>query len=297
MKSRTASRSTTSHGSIKADAVKTELIVATYNSPRALTLCLASVARQTVLPDSIAIADDGSGPETAAAIAAFAAAHPELRLRHVWHEDAGFRKAVILNKAIATSEADFLVFIDGDVMIHPGFIARHLALARPDRFSSGSLIRLDAEATAAVTEADVSEGRVFDMAWLRRNRAIDRPGTWLKAMPFPMPVQVVLDVLSPVQRAWGGSNASAFRDAILKVNGFDETMRWGGGDKELGIRLANSGVRGQHLRFTAPLVHLDHPRGYADPAHKRANRERLRARQSEGVTWIPDGISKGAPIG
>ena len=274
--------------------MRSELIVATYNSPRALTLCLASVARQRVMPDAICIADDGSGPETAAVVAAFGAAHPRLALRHVWHEDCGFEKAAILNKAIASSAADLLVFIDGDVMIHPGFVARHLALARPDRYASGSLIRLDAEATAAVTEADVAEGRVFDMAWLRANRAIDRVGTWLKAMPFPMPVQAALDLLSPVQRAWGGANASAFREAILRVNGFDETMKWGGGDKELGIRLANSGIRGRHLRFTAPLVHLDHPRGYADPAHKAANRARLRARQREGVTWTPDGIVKEA---
>src|SRR5690606_15180772 len=139
-----------------------------------------SVARQRVRRDAIAIADDGSGPETAAVIADFAAAHPELRVRHVWHEDRGFEKAAILNKAIASSTAEFLIFIDGDVMIHPDFIARHVTLARPDRFSSGSLIRLDAEATAAVTEADVAEGRVFDMGWLRANRAIDRPGTWAK---------------------------------------------------------------------------------------------------------------------
>ncbi len=78
-----------------------------------------------------------------------------------------------------------LVFIDGDVMIHPGFVARHLELARPDRWSSGSLIRLDAAATAAVTEADVASGRVFDRGWLRAHGAFDRLGTWLKAMPFP----------------------------------------------------------------------------------------------------------------
>jgi GT2 family glycosyltransferase len=277
--------------------VNTELIVATYNSPRALTLCLTSVARQTVFPGSIAIADDGLGLEAAAAIAGFAAAHPELSIRHVWHEDRGFQKAAILNKAIASSEAEFLIFIDGDVMIHPGFIARHVALARPDRYSAGSLIRLDAEATAAVTEADVTSGRVFELGWLRAHRAIDRPGTWLKAMPFPMPVQAALDALSPVQRAWGGANASAFRAALLAVNGFDETMRWGGGDKDLGVRLANSGVRGQHLRFTAPLVHLDHPRGYAGADDKRASRGRLRARRRDGQAWTADGIEKRAAGG
>lgn len=272
--------------------MRSELVIATYNSPRALSLCLASVARQDRRPDSIAIADDGSGPETRALVEAFAAASP-VPVRHVWHEDDGFRKAAILNRAIAASEADTLVFIDGDVMIHPGFVARHLELARPDAWASGSLIRLDAPATAAVTEADVTSGRVFDRRWLGEMRAFDRVGTWLKAMPFPRPVMAALDALSPVQRAWCGANASAARAAILKVNGFDETMRWGGGDKDLGVRLTNAGIHGRHLRFTAPLVHLDHPRGYADPAHKAENKARIRATRRSGRSWTPDGIVKG----
>ena len=106
-------------------------------------------------------------------------------VRHVWHEDRGFQKNAILNRAIASSEADFLVFIDGDVLIRPDFLGHHLALARPDRWSSGSLIRLDAAATAAVTEELVASGRVFDRDWLRAHRAIDRFGTWLKTRPLP----------------------------------------------------------------------------------------------------------------
>ncbi len=272
--------------------MRCELVIATYNSPRALRLCLASVARQVVPPDGIAIADDGSGPETAEVVEGINAALAGTPVRHVWHEDRGFRKAAILNRAIATSAAEILVFIDGDVMIHPGFIARHLALARPRRWASGSLIRLDAAASAGVTEADVTSGRVFDRGWLRRNRAFDRLGSWLKAMPLPLPAMALLDRLSPVQRAWCGANASAHRAAILAVNGFDETMRWGGGDKDLGVRLENAGVRGCHLRFTAPLVHLDHPRGYADPAHKAANRARIRTVRRSGASWTPDGIEK-----
>lgn len=274
--------------------MRAELIIATYDSPRALRLCLASVARQRVRLDGIAVADDGSGPETRAAVEAFAAAHPEIVVRHVWHADRGFRKAAILNRAIASSSAEVLVFIDGDVMIHPDFVARHLELARPDRWASGSLIRLDAAATEAVTEADVTSGLVFDRGWLRANRAFDRTGTWLKAMPFPKPAMALLDRLSPVQRAWCGANASAHRAAILKVNGFDETMRWGGGDKELGVRLTNAGVRGRHLRFTAPLVHLDHPRGYADPAHKAMNKARIGTIRRDRVTWTKTGIARSA---
>lgn len=272
--------------------MRTELIVSTYNNPRALGLCLLSVAGQEVLPGGIAIADDGSGPETAAVVKGFAAAHPRLPVRHVWHEDRGFEKNAILNRAIATSAAEFLLFLDGDVLIRPDFVGRHLEIARPDRWSSGSLIRLDAAATAAVDESLVTSGEVFTRAWLRAHGAIDRFGTWLKTRPFPKPVMAALDALTPVQRAWGGSNASAFRAALLTVNGFDEAMKYGGEDKDLGVRLASAGIRGQHTRYLASVIHLDHPRGYADPAIIAANKARIRERRRTGVTWVAEGIEK-----
>lgn len=273
--------------------MKTELIVSTYNSPRALNLCLTSVACQRLRPDSICIADDGSGPETARTIAEFAAVHPELRLRHVWHEDRGFEKGAILNKAMASSEADFLVFIDGDVLIHPDFVARHVELARRGRFCTGSLIRLDAPTTAIVTPGMVRDGTVFDRRWLRRHGAIDRLGTWLKTMPFPKSVMNLLDLLTPVQKALCGANASLFRDDALAVNGYDEQIKYGGGDKDFGVRLANRGIRGRHLRYTAPLVHLDHPRGYADPAKIKRHKQKIRERRRSRQYWVEDGIAKG----
>ena len=273
--------------------MNTELILSTYNSPRALVLTLLSVARQVRRPDSVCVADDGSGPETAAAIAGVQARFPELRLRHVWHEDRGFEKNVILNKAIASSQAEYLVFIDGDCLIHPGFIARHLELARPDRFLSGSLIRLDTPTTEAVTEDDVLQGRVFDRAWLARTGTLARFSTRLKAGLLPKWAGHALEAVYPVGRNWCGANGSAFRSAILKVNGLDETMKYGGGDKEFGIRLENSGVRGRHVRFTAPLVHLDHPRGYKDAEKIRAHRGKISLARQQRKVWTDAGISPG----
>ncbi len=132
-----------------------------------------------------------------------------------------------------------------------------------------------------MTEELVASGRVFERGWLKANGAIDRFGTWLKTRPLPEPVMAALDAATPVQRAWGGANASAFRAALLKVNGFDETMKYGGEDKELGVRLSNAGVRGQHLRYTASVVHLDHPRGYVDKALQRENKARVKAARRE----------------
>jgi glycosyltransferase involved in cell wall biosynthesis len=267
-------------------------VLTTYNNPRSLALCLESVARQWVACDSICIADDGSGLETKAVVDAFAAARPHLRVRHLWHEDRGFQKCAILNKAIASSEADFLVFIDGDVLIHPCFVARHFELARRGRYATGSLIRLDAEATAAVTVDLVATGRVFEREWLRHNRAFDRVATWLKSAPCPKPFSNFLEHVWPTRRSLCGANWSAWRDDILKVNGFDETITYGGLDKELGDRMANAGVPGRHLRFSAPLVHLDHSRPYADTKKKKRNKDWIHQVRRSGVSWTPNGIVK-----
>jgi len=204
------------------------------------------------MPDSICIADDGSGPETAALIESFAGRFAPVPLRHVWHEDQGFEKCKILNAAINSSQATFLFFIDGDA-------------------------------------------RVFDRAWLRSHGAIDRFGTWLKTMPFPFLVQNILDVTTPVQKALCGANWSAFRSDIMAVNGFDEDIKYGGLDKELGIRLQNKGIKGRHLRYTAPLVHQDHPRGYRDPEKVKRHKQLIRDVRTSKRWWTSNGLVKGDP--
>ena len=83
------------------------LVISTYNSPAYLSLCLRSVAAQTVLPDEIVIADDGSGDETARVVAGFKREMEGLaEVKHIWHPDEGFRKTIILNKAIAAASGE-----------------------------------------------------------------------------------------------------------------------------------------------------------------------------------------------
>src|SRR6185436_4375178 len=108
--------------------LRLSVVVTTYENPRALALVLAGLYRQSVRHFEILIADDGSGPETAAVVAAAAAAAP-VPVRHVWHEDAGFRKCTISNKAIAAAQGDYLVFFDGDCVATRECLAVHLDAA------------------------------------------------------------------------------------------------------------------------------------------------------------------------
>ena len=264
-----------------------ELVISTYQKPDHLALVLGTLAGQRCLPDGVCVSDDGSDRRTAAVIARFRAMMPDLPLRHVWHEDQGFRKTLILNETVRSSTADYMIFIDDDCLMHPGYIARHLHLARQGQYLTGSVIRL----SEGMTRQVLKRGR---MDWTDKGRpagwAPDGLSDWLKSMPLPATVMGWLDRASPVKCNWAGGNASTFRAHILAVNGFDTRMAYGGEDKEFGARLRNAGIRGRHLRYSAPLYHLDHARGYVDPEVQRRNREMIVATRTTGRVRTDSGI-------
>src|SRR5579871_5870564 len=96
------------------------LIIATYNWKEALALVLATVRAQSVLPGEVLVADDGSRDDTRALVEREAATFP-VPLRHCWQEDSGFRKSRILNEAFARAAGEYLIEIDGDMLVHPEF--------------------------------------------------------------------------------------------------------------------------------------------------------------------------------
>jgi glycosyltransferase involved in cell wall biosynthesis len=113
------------------------LIIATYNWPQALELVLISVSKQTIIPDEIVIADDGSTKETLDVIKKVKK-KLNLPIKHVWQEDQGFRKTKILNKSFAIAKGEYIVQVDGDIVLHKKFVEDHLGNARPNVFLHGS---------------------------------------------------------------------------------------------------------------------------------------------------------------
>ncbi|MFN2564657.1 MAG: glycosyltransferase family 2 protein [Gemmatimonadaceae bacterium] len=248
---------------------RVSVVLSTYNQPRWLEKALWGYAAQRFTGFEVLVADDGSGPETADVVSRLRET-TDLRLVHVWHEDRGFRKTEILNRAVLAASGDYLIFSDGDCIPHPDFVATHVGLARERCFLSGGYIKLPMAVSQQITEDDVRSCRAFDAAWLRaqgwrgRRRAI--------RLPRSAAVATLLDALTPTRATWNGHNASTWRAAIVAVNGFDLDMGYGGEDRALGERLVNLGLRGRRVRFRASCLHLDHPRPYADPEVIRANR-------------------------
>lgn len=272
-----------------------EILVSTYENSRALDLCLTGLSKQIGADFRLCVADDGSSDETREVVERWRRVFGEGRLRHVWQPHRGFGKNAILNQAIRTSAADYLIFIDGDCVASPGFVRRHFELRGPGRFLTGGVVRLTAAASALLATDLVRSGEVFTFAWLRAQGSLGFSRNWLKVGLLPRSFLDVLEVLSPVSRTWNGGNSSGWRQDLLAVNGFNEAMCYGAEDIELGVRLNNFGVRGRHLRYTATLLHVDHVRGYADPRVAAENRRKVEGLRHTDRYWAEDGIRKGGP--
>ena len=250
--------------------MKISVIITTYNQPNWLELSLRGFAKQTIDDFEVVLADDGSGRETGARIERLRRELP-FELTRVWHEDLGFRKTEILNRAIIASRYEYLVFTDGDCIPRRDFLSVHQRLAEPRRFLSGGYLKLPLNVSGKITAADVAAGRATDMRWLRTQGA---PFTrWHVRLGIGRSFGGFLDRITPTRPSFNGHNASLWRNDLLGVNGFEERMGYGGLDRELGERLENAGIRGKQIRHRAVVVHLDHARGYRDPAVLAANRQ------------------------
>lgn len=270
--------------------MRISVIITTYNQPAWLEKVLWGFAAQSLRDFEVVVADDGSGEETRRVIEG---ARPDLpALRHVWHEDRGFGKCEILNKAIIAAAGDYLVFTDGDCIPRRDFLAVHERLARPGSFLSGGYIKLPMDVSRAIDRDDVTSGRATDLGWLRSHGA---RGRQMARLGVPRGMGALLDLLTPTRASFNGHNASVWKTDALAVNGFDERMGWGGLDREFGERLENAGIRGRQIRHRALVVHLDHPRGYKKPEIVARNLGIRRETRSTRRTRAVQGLDRHLP--
>jgi glycosyltransferase involved in cell wall biosynthesis len=265
--------------------MRLSVIVTTYNNPRALTLVLAALARQTIQDFELLIADDGSGPETAGLVAHHAA-HQPAPVRHVWHPDQGFRKCTISNQAILAATGDYLVFFDGDCLPPARCLQTHLSAARPATYLAGGKIPMLQALGDHLTVDQVQQGLLDTVGpwWLHVGK---RRRLLLSRLPL---LRDAMDRRVPRQPSWRGENSSAFAADLHRIGGFDERFTYGYEDADLGHRLQAAGVQGRSIRYTAPVFHLEHARPYVKPDEVAVNRALYDRNRALKLTRTPYGL-------
>ncbi|MGX7668345.1 glycosyltransferase family 2 protein [Flavobacterium pedocola] len=241
--------------------MKASVIMSTYNAEAWLEKVLWGFSAQTEKDFEIVIADDGSRDETRQLLERLRK-EIEIPIVHVWHEDNGFQKSQILNKAIVASSSDYLIFTDGDCIPRKDFVGVHLKNRQEGYFLSGGYFKLPMDISHLISKEDILKQNCFDLKWLRHNGLKSS----YKNMKLTVSglVSEVLNRLTPTNASWNGHNASGWKKDLVAINGFNQEMQYGGQDRELGERLFNKGLKSKQIRYSAICVHLDHARGYVN---------------------------------
>lgn len=224
------------------------LIITTYNWHEALELVLISAMKQSILPDEIIIADDGSGIETLNIIEKIKK-ESSVPLHHAWQADEGFRAASARNAAIRQASGEYLILIDGDMILHPHFIEDHLSCAKKDTFIQGSRVLLQEEKTKEVLNQKIDHFSFFEKGLKNRKNTIH------SNLLFRL-FSKNRDTLKGIKTC----NFALYKEDAYKVNGFNEAfVGWGREDSEFAVRLMNAGIKRRDVKFHAIAYHLYHP--------------------------------------
>ena len=268
------------------------VILASYNQPNALRLSLVGFPAQDDLDFEMIVADDGSGEDVCELAGELTAALP-FRVRFITQEDAGFRKARILNSAVLAAAGRQLIFCDGDCVPFRNLVSAHRRAFREGGFCTGGCVYLDAEQSRSLTPESVAAGahEAF-LAGAVRARML---WTHYKNLLYGV-----------VGKKWKpkikGANFSADREALLAIDGFDEAFEgMSGFDSDARNRLRNSGAAGSSLWHRAYVCHLDHgldprrsagiPRRRRDPELYYGGRKRVLA--IKGLSTHREGAGAG----
>lgn len=237
--------------------MKISVVTTIYNRPEHLRLLLAALAAQTRVPDEIIVADDGSD---AATVAALGCCLPVCGIPAtvVRQEKDGYRLAAARNRAIRAATGDLLLFLDCDIVPLPDAVAVHERNADRGRLLCGNRALLDEAATRALFAAVPAPAEAdWELAW----DAADRDELEAAAKLFARHAALRRWHLArPHKPKLIGCHFSLFREAVERVNGFDENFKgWGYEDDDFARRLYRAGVEPQSVIEEARALHLWHP--------------------------------------
>ncbi len=269
--------------------LKASVIISTYNQPKWLELVLHSYDLQTESNFELIIADDGSDERTKAVVDEFSK-KSSIDVIHIWQEDEGFQKTKILNKAISASNSEYLIFTDGDCIARADFVATHLKLKQTNYALSGGYFKLSEKISQSITKETVDSQKCFDKQWLLVK---GQPKTFkLNKLTNSKVKANLLNTLTPTKATFDGMNVSCFKSDILAVNGFDERMKYGGEDREVGERMMNNGVRFKQVRYSTICVHLYHERPYKNEDAETLNLKIRKETKRNKSTYTKFGIKR-----
>jgi len=257
------------------------VVIACYSDLDIFERNLAAFARQTHRDFELIVADDGS-PQPYGPLLEKWAPRFSRPIQHVRHDDIGFRKTRILNRAVLVSRFDRLIFIDQDCLPHHHFVRDHLAHSVPGAVLAARRAHVRREDVPAPEEI-FARGLGLGPLRLLSLRLRGRAALIEHGLPLPFPYEIAY-------RGILGSNFSISKADFVKINGFNAAYAGPGWeDTDIDFRLRLVGIRIRTLRHVAVEYHVDHP---VRVINDLLNQERLQAVKTNRVVRAPVGLEE-----
>jgi len=259
--------------------MKVSLIITTFNRFDALELVLKSIEFQTISPHEIIIADDGSNKTTVKRLDNFIK-FSKLNIIHSWQENLGFRLARSRNKAISIANGEYIIIIDGDMILDSNFISDHISHAKKSQYIQGSRVLLtESKTLEVITNKDIFLS-FFSRGISNRKNAI-RSNLLSR----------IFSKKSESSAGVRGCNMGFFKTDCEKINGFNNKFEgWGREDSEFVARFLNAGFVKKNLKFSAVQYHLWH--GHESEMSLPENDEILAEAIDKNLSWCNSGLNE-----
>ena len=238
--------------------INCSVIISFYNNTRYLDLVLAGLDRQSFGEFEVILADDGSNFQNQELVKDIIQ-NKKYPVNHIWHEDIGWRKTIILNKAVMASSSNYLIFIDGDCIPHKHFVKEHFKNRENGIILSGRRLNLSKEISESLTTHLVSTGflekSILKWLWLGLRNKISHAEKGLY-----LPLTVLRPLLTLKSKGLLGCNFSMHKNDLYKINGFDERYLAPtiGEDTDIEYRASLIGIKIKSVRNLAVQFHLYH---------------------------------------
>ncbi|MCR5050886.1 MAG: glycosyltransferase [Paludibacteraceae bacterium] len=231
--------------------MKATIIISIYKNTRALKAVLDSLKKQTEQDFELILSEDGNDKQMADFIQRYD--FPWV-MQHLTQEDKGWRKELALNRAVMAAKNDWLIFIDGDCVLHPKFVEWHCRYRQRGVMLAGKRIKLSPE----LSERCINGEQLLLWPYLfchRGCRYIEEAFYCGLAQWIRRPVKHLV-----------GSNMSMSREDLIAINGFDENyiLPATGEDYDIEWRMQAMGCKIVSLRNLAVQYHLYHKENWQD---------------------------------
>jgi GT2 family glycosyltransferase len=111
------------------EALNADVVVCVHNATEVVRRCLASIVTHTDLRHGLILVDDASGPECRGELEQFAASYPVASLLRN-EERCGYTQSA--NRGLRESRSAFVVLLNSDTIVTPGWLERLLECAESD---------------------------------------------------------------------------------------------------------------------------------------------------------------------